>query len=146
DKGNITVALDKDNYIHKIEELLQDKETYMVVEKNPINKLISNLRTLLTRWKNNGYITPKIYRSLSYSEGSLPRAYGLSKVHKPNCPFRIIVSSIDSPLYQLAAFLHENMIKSFPTAHSHIKNSFELVRKLKDVHLENNYKLVSLDV
>jgi len=65
DKGNIIVALDKDKYIQKIEEMLNDDETYMVVNRNPINKLISNLRELLVKWKNNGYITLSTYRSLS---------------------------------------------------------------------------------
>ncbi|EFN65809.1 hypothetical protein EAG_00370, partial [Camponotus floridanus] len=101
---------------------------------------------LLTRWKNNGYITPSNHRSLLYSEGSLPRAYGLPKVHKPECPFRLIVSSVDSPLYQLALFLHKTMIKSFPTAHSFLENSFELIKKLENVQLDINYKLISLDV
>jgi len=48
DKGNITVALEKVEYIHEIEQLLIDKETYAVVKKNPINKLILNLRELLS--------------------------------------------------------------------------------------------------
>lgn len=39
DKGNITVALDKDKYIRDIEELLKDERTYIVVNRNPlINK------------------------------------------------------------------------------------------------------------
>jgi len=83
DKGNITVALDRDMYIQKVEELLCDEETYVLINRNPINKLISNLKDLLKRWKNNGYITQSTHRSLLYSEGSLPRAYGLPKVHKP---------------------------------------------------------------
>lgn len=109
DKGNVTVALDRDKYILEIEKLLKDEETYVVVNKNLINRLISSLRALLTKWKNKEYITLKSYRSLSFSEGTLPRAYGLPKIHKPNCPFRLIVSSINSPLYQLALFLHKIM-------------------------------------
>jgi len=38
------------------------------------------------------------------------------------------------------------MIKGFPTADSYIENSFELVNGLRNVHLEENYKLISLDV
>jgi len=55
DKGNVTVALDRDKYILEIEKLLKD-ETYVVVNKNPINRLISSLRALLTKWKNKEYI------------------------------------------------------------------------------------------
>ncbi|XP_072759915.1 uncharacterized protein [Anoplolepis gracilipes] len=98
------------------------------------------------RWKKNGYITQATYRSLPFSEGSLPRAYGLPKIHKPNCPLRIIVSSINIPLYNIASYLHKIMIKCFPVSHSFIKNSFELVDKIKNVNLDNGYKLISLDV
>jgi len=31
--------------------MLQDPNTYSKVEKNPINKMISNLKTLLAGWK-----------------------------------------------------------------------------------------------
>jgi len=35
DKGNITVALEKSEYLNKIEEMLNDTETYEKVNKNP---------------------------------------------------------------------------------------------------------------
>ncbi|KYQ53742.1 hypothetical protein ALC60_07325 [Trachymyrmex zeteki] len=65
------------------------------------------------------------------TDGLLPRVYGLPKIHKPDCPLRIIVSSIDSPLYALATFLHNILFKTIPKADSYIKNSFQFVEKLK---------------
>jgi len=59
--------------------------------------MISDLRNLLTRWKNFSYISTKKYKALYRSEGILPRAYGLPKIHKPGIPYRLIISSIDSP-------------------------------------------------
>lgn len=37
------------------------------------------------------------------------------------------------------------MIKSFPKSYSHISNSFHLVNKLSNIHVNNNYTLISLD-
>jgi len=37
DKGNITVALNKNNYIRKMEDLLGDTNTYTLIKKRPIN-------------------------------------------------------------------------------------------------------------
>ncbi|KAG5321350.1 GBLP protein, partial [Pseudoatta argentina] len=85
-------------------------------------------------------ISDSQYRHLSCSDGSLSRTY-TPKVHKQNCQFRIIVSSIGSPLYALASFLHNTMFKTIPKAESYIKNSFQLVDGLDD-----NYKLIALDV
>jgi len=37
---------------------------------------------------------------------TIPRAYGLPKIHKTVCPLRIIVSSVNSSLYNLAYYLY----------------------------------------
>ena len=68
-------------------------------------------------------------------DGILTRAYALPKIHKQDCPFRIIVFSINSPLYSLAVFLHNIIIKTIPKADSHIENSFKLVKELDDRRL-----------
>ncbi|KMQ88955.1 hypothetical protein RF55_11479 [Lasius niger] len=47
-KGNITVALNRDNYIEKMTHMLSDTNTYVPVKKDPTKSLISNLRKLLT--------------------------------------------------------------------------------------------------
>ncbi|XP_011701227.1 PREDICTED: uncharacterized protein LOC105457947 [Wasmannia auropunctata] len=80
------------------------------------------------------------------TDGLLPRAYGLPKIHKPSCPFRLIISSIDSSLYFFAIFVHNILKDSIPKAPSRIDNSFELVEKLKGMKLDDNYTLISLDV
>ena len=90
-----------------------------VVEKDPIKKIISALREL-ARWKDSEFISSSTYFHLRCSDGELPRAYGLPKLHKPNVPLRIIVSSINSPLFSLATFLHKIMHRCSPTAASHI--------------------------
>jgi len=36
------------------------------------------------------------YKQLYCSDGVLPRAYAVPKTHKPECSFRIIISSIGS--------------------------------------------------
>jgi len=60
--------------------------------------------------------------------------------------FRIIISSLDSPLYNLTTFLHKILIKNIPVTDSHLNNSFDLVQKLKDVQINDDYILISLDV
>jgi len=46
DKGNITVVLDRNNYIKKINEMLSD--IYIKVKKDPTKRIIGNLRKILT--------------------------------------------------------------------------------------------------
>jgi len=63
---------------------------------------------------------------------------------QPDCPFRIIISSI-SPLYALAIFLHGIIIR-FSKVQSHINNSFELVNRLSQTHIDTGFCLISLDI
>jgi len=108
DKGNTTVALDKFEYEDKINNMLNDKETYRLIDKDPINSITDNLRKMLTHWKNREFIDKITYNSLFVSDGVLPRAYGLPKIHKSGYPYRIIISTINSPLHKLALFSTQN--------------------------------------
>jgi len=139
------VAIDEYHYINKMEDLLRDQDTYINIKKNPINELNNSARTLLTRWTKNNYITTEVYKKLYCSDGILPRAYGLPKIHKPNNPLRIIISSNDSLLYFFAKYLHDIISNSIPKPFSHIDNSFQLIKKLNGFSLSDECVLVSLD-
>jgi len=68
------------------------------------------------------------------------------KIHKENYPLRIIVSSINSPSYPLAAYLHSIIYNSIPKHFSHIHNSFHLVKKLNGKPFQSDHRVLSLDV
>lgn len=104
DKGNVTVAMDKNTYLSKMLDLFKDSNTYLPIKKDPTRRLIGDLHCLLARWKNNNYISSARYRRLNCTDGVLPRAYGLPKIHKPDCPLHVIVSSSNTPLYFFAQF------------------------------------------
>jgi len=48
DKGNITVALNKTEYLNTIDNMLKDTETYSVINKESIKKLTKEIQELLT--------------------------------------------------------------------------------------------------
>ncbi|XP_018308772.1 uncharacterized protein [Mycetomoellerius zeteki] len=129
-----------------MEEILSDKDTYEIINKDPTKKVTSELRSLLVRWKSNKFIDDSTYRRLLMTDGIIPRAYGLTKIHKQGNPLRIIVSSTNSPLYYFSLYLHNIINDSILEAPSYIRNSFQLVEKLKDICIEPDYLLVSLDV
>ena len=76
------------------------------------------------RWKKSGFIDDSTYRKLLTTNGNLSRAYDLTKIHKPDYPLRVIVSSINSPLYFLFLFLHNIIVNSIAKAYNYIKNGF----------------------
>ena len=54
-------------------------------------------------------------------------------------------SSVNSPLYRLATFLRNTMHKYFPNPNSYVSNSFQLVKNLSGLLIEDNLRLISLD-
>ena len=124
DKGNVTVALNKDSYVSRMEEILSDTSTYALVDKDPSTKLTRDLRAFLVGWRRDQFIDELTYRRLLTSDGVTPRAYGLTKIHKEGYPLRVIVSCINSPLYNFSLFLHNIISDSIPKAPSYIKDSF----------------------
>ena len=84
--------------------------------------------------------------SLNLNNTVLPRAYGLFKIHKENLPIRIIVSSINSPLYSfdksISLFFNKYLIRP----KSYVKNSLEIKNLITNKLIPQNYKLISLDV
>ena len=136
----------KSDYNVGMNEILKDDETYREINRNPLRKTTDKCNELLKRWKKSGYISEATYFSLLNTDGNLPRAYGLPKIHKANHPLRIIISSIDSPTYFLAKFISNILSKSLTKPFSYVKDSVDLKNRLLKIFIPTNYVLISLDV
>ena len=88
DKSNALVILDSTAYNDKLNDLLNDRETYEPLVKDPTentNKLFSvKLRSLL----NDKPDLLKLFKSIN---PTLPYMYGLLKTHKPDLPLCSII-------------------------------------------------------
>jgi len=146
DKGNVTVAMNKEFYIHKIEEILNDEHTYTVVTRNPIKSIENNLNNILKHWLQKNYITKQQFYKLRSSDSLLPKAYGLPKIHKNGTPFRLIVSSLNTALYSFGSFLQDIISASLEKTTQCIANSFELYNSLSGMNVGESDILISLDV
>ncbi|XP_071647563.1 uncharacterized protein [Temnothorax longispinosus] len=93
-----------------------------------------------------GIISDGMYRILNCTNGNLPRAYGLPKVHKAGFPLRIIVSALGSPLYNVASLLQKTLHSSIPEPKSHIKDSWSFARFINNKEIKDDEILISLDV
>jgi len=65
-----------------MKEILSDIEIYQRIQKDPINKLNQDLRAFLTKWKCKEFIEDSTYRGLLTTDGNIPSADGLIKIHK----------------------------------------------------------------
>lgn len=141
----VTVAIDKDRYFFQIYNILQDKNTYIEIQENPNKQIESNLNNMLKTFLNKNY-RKKQYYYLRSTDRALPKAYGTPKIHKENYPLRIIVSSINSPLYNVSNFVHKILTDSLPQVRSYVKNSFSLYDSFSNLKIGDTDVLVSLDV
>lgn len=125
--------------------ILNDKDTYITVAKDPSPTIEKKLNEFLKRWLDNDYISKKQFYCLKTTGAPLPKAYGLPKVHKKDIPFRLIVSATNSALYKLASFLNEIIKNSLLLTDYHATNSFELYDRLVGKRLRDSNIILSLD-
>jgi hypothetical protein len=84
---------------------LLESGVYELLPKDPTAKIERKIQTLLSKHKTALPTELKLKLTPYYSKP--PHLYGLPQVHKPDIPPRPIVSSIGSPCYALAGFLHK---------------------------------------
>ncbi|KAL6418761.1 hypothetical protein ACFW04_011799 [Cataglyphis niger] len=72
DKGNTTVALDKSEYIHKMELLLNDKNTYSIVNRDSVRRITNDLPLFIAAFLHN-----IIFESIPKSNSHVSNSYDL---------------------------------------------------------------------
>ena len=97
--------MDKQQYHDKALSLLNDKNTYAVLNSDPTSKTQRKLNKMLLDLKKAGRISDSTYKMLYSSDGLCPRFYGLPKIHKPGIPLRPNVSFVNSPTYAISGHL-----------------------------------------
>ena len=82
DKGRVTVRMDKTDYNDKMDALVNDKQTYQVLKRDPTAALQRKLNKKLLTLKKADNIDFRGYNRLSCSVPQPPKLYGLTKLHK----------------------------------------------------------------
>lgn len=111
-----------------------------------IKRITSKLNDLVRSWKNSNIISEQLYKRLNCSNGNLPRCYGLPKIHKPGYPLRIIVSTLGSPLYNVARLLHDTLRDSIGRPRTYIRDGWSFVKITNECYIQYDELMVSLDV
>ena len=146
DKGKGVVVLNKNEYLNKTYEILNDRTTFKKVSGDLLpllTKLEDKLNRILKTVKDN--IGWKNYNFL-YAAGSQPGImYCLPKVHKPNIPLRPIISSINTASYNLAKFLVP-YLTSISTSPYTLTDTESFIKYLQSLSLPNNCIMASFDI
>ena len=127
------MVMDKKDYHDKMNELVNDKQTYQELKRDPTPALQRKVNNkLLTLNKLNAIDTRRYYR-LRCSVPQAPKLYGVPKLHKPNTPMRpIVLTTILQPL------TNESRHK--------VQSTKDFIDIIRTVQIPHDHKLVSFDV
>ena len=151
DKGVAMVFMDKSSYVDKFMTLLQDTNVYKPC-KDLTNQTHRHVQAALHRLKEiqgkKHQWVQLHYNQLLSTHNSSPAARfcGLPKIYKANCPMRPIVSACGMSTYNLVKYLTKILKVYIGHTSSFVKDSKDLMDKLKSIKLQDNEELVSFDV
>jgi hypothetical protein len=146
DKGNCFVVIDRSDYDKKMQELLDDQQTYEKLPKPPFKKIERDLNANLLQLKHEQKLDQNKYKELHSTDAIPPAIRGSVKHHKPNNPLRSIVTCRKTALYNTSKFL-SNILP--PLQHHNgysVNNSTDFAKKLTETHIDDDEITVSFDV
>nr|VZI11478.1 unnamed protein product [Spirometra erinaceieuropaei] len=143
DKGRATVVLDKSEYVTKAQQLLNDEQSYKVIDSDP---MVGQINKSLNQMRKEKAISEKDWRQMKPQDAALARFYGLPKIHKPNVPLRPIVALKGTPTYGLAKWLAKHLKKLTDGSEHTAVSSTHFLERLKDVTIAPDEIMVSFDV
>ncbi|PNF18952.1 hypothetical protein B7P43_G14912, partial [Cryptotermes secundus] len=102
------------------------------------------VQILLSKYKTT--LPTDLKHKLTPYHSKPPHLCGLPKIHKAGITLSAIISSIGSPCYALAGFLHRILSPFAGKSDSFVKNSAHFVQLLKTVNLHSQDTLISFDI
>ena len=151
DKGRATVILTKEDYVEKMMNILRDQSKFLrlgpVSDFDRTAKIEQRLREYLKKLFESREIPEEIYQNILPVGSARPRMYGLPKIHKPDVPFRPILSMCGSPQYDISAWLcnHLKPVIQYYGKHC-VKDSFMFSDAIRTKDLTAGGYMCSFDV
>jgi len=119
---------------------------YKLIKKDPLRTITNKTNNMLKAWLEGEIIDTYTYNVLRCTNRNLSRCYGLPKIHKNGSPLRVVISSVGSPLYNTARYLHVILSTSIKKPASNIKDSWFFANKINQTKIDPSDVLMSLDV
>ena len=94
----------------------------------------------------NSNLDDGLKKKILPKDGTVPRIYGLPKVHKNGVPFRPILNTIGSPTYKLEKYLANLFKPLVGRTSSFVKDSASWIQEISNETLDENDILVRFDV
>ena len=143
DKGSGYFILDLDDYIKRVNEHLDDAETYIEIHNKPeaIKEVIQTVIQWTEDYKDEKGMTKKVKNWIIPTEEQKPgNMYCNPKAHKPekNYPGRLISTGCDTYIKNLS-ILTSHELKKVPLKYN-LKDTNALLRNIEDINKKGTLK------
>ena len=129
-----------------MDALVNDKQTYEELKRDPTTALQRNLNSKILTLKKTDAVDTQPYYRLRCLVPQPPKLYGLPKLHKPGIPMRPVVSFCGSPTFQLSTYLTTILQPLTEKSRRKLQSTENLIDGIKTVQIPDDYELVSFDV
>ena len=166
DKGGAVCVMDKTFYATKINDMLNDDNTYMTIDQKKSNNTITKLKKLILKHKHclmnqeidyitnfenkesNLYGLPKIHKSKIINEAIFNQNSECITISNPtDLKFRPIIAGPSSPTSRLSQFIDLILKPIPPKTKSYVRDDIEFLSKLqRNLPADQKYTLVTYDV
>ena len=155
DKGSATVIMNKTDYINEGYRQLNDDRYYKKIPDHIYLETAEKVNDILYDLVEKKFISNKQYKYLKSPEDPRPRQfYMLPKIHKsldkwpsPTMPpGRPIISDCSSETYKVSEYI-DSFLQPLASSHdSYIKDTYHFINILKQLKVNENSLIVTLDV
>ena len=109
DKCKGFVVMDKEEYLRKYHDILDDPVNYEVMGKNPVPKVETETKRIF-KSVSKGKLPDDTIKELTLGHTRTPVFYGLPKDHKESVPLRPVISACGGPTEKTSCLL-ERILK-----------------------------------
>ncbi|KAL5012680.1 hypothetical protein ScPMuIL_011231 [Solemya velum] len=133
DKGSGVVVLDTKVYVNKIEEDMNQNDTYVELGADKTSQIERKMKKLVNNMYKNGSITKDMKSYLIPSGGLSGKLQGNPKLHKMGVPLRTIVNGRGHPTEKLAELVEEQLREHVTSLPSYIKDTTDFLNKMQQI-------------
>ena len=148
DKGGSIVIMNRDSYLKKVYDHLNDHKYYAKLTTDPTKDLITNINSFIETAVNHYLLSENTAKFITPTTNQrIPLFYILPKIHKKDIPGRPIVSAINSVTENMSEFLNLCIQPLLPKLRSYIKDTKHFVSLMTKLPKQNKgVILVSADI
>lgn len=131
DKGNITIIMQKNDYIRKVEAHLSDVTTYQRLNVSSHIGYGKRNEFFLKKLAELNVMSRNAIPAIVATETQIPNMYGLIKMHKDDKPIRPVVNTRSAPGYTIARLLTKILTPVQETHKYNVRNSIDVIERLR---------------